>query len=138
MRGHSTQEAEQRRPGDADRKSSDGRFREGLDRGNVVDLAVGVIVGGAFGKIVTALVNDLVMPFVALALPSGDWRTAGLVLRHGAEAKDDVVPRYGDFLATTIDFLVVAFALFLVVTKVVRAQGRGAESATTGASGAKR
>ncbi len=122
MRGHSTQEAEQRRPGDADRKSSDGRFREGLDRGNVVDLAVGVIIGGAFGKIVTALVNDLVMPFVALALPSGDWRSAGLVLRHGAEAKDDVVLRYGDFLATTIDFLVIAFALFVVVTKLVRAR----------------
>ena len=97
-------------------------FRAFALKGNVVDLAVGVIIGGAFGKIVTALVTDLVMPFVALALPSGDWRTAGLVLRHGAEAKDDVVLRYGDFLATTIDFLVIAFALFVVVTKLVRAR----------------
>ena len=112
-------------------------FRAFALKGNVVDLAVGVIVGGAFGKIVTALVNDVAMPFVALALPSGDWRTAGLVLRHGAEAKDDVVLRYGDFLATTIDFLVIAFALFLIVTKLVRARGGGTESGATGASGTK-
>jgi large conductance mechanosensitive channel len=84
---------------------------------------------------VTALVNDLVMPFVALALPSGDWRTAGLVLRHGADAKDDVVLRYGDFLATTIDFLVVAFALFVIVTKLVRARDGGAESGAGGGKG---
>jgi len=110
-------------------------FRAFALKGNVVDLAVGVIVGGAFGKVVTALVNDLVMPFVALALPSGDWRTATLVLRHAAEPKDDVALRYGDFLATAIDFLVVAFALFLVVTKVVRERGRGAESGAGGGNG---
>jgi large conductance mechanosensitive channel protein len=102
-------------------------FRAFALKGNVVDLAVGVIVGGAFGKIVTALVNDLVMPFVALALPSGDWRTAGLVLRHGADAKDDVVLRYGDFLATTIDFLVVACALPRGDQGRARAGPRGGE-----------
>ena len=89
-------------------------------KGYVVDLAVGVIIGGAFGKIVTAVVSDLVMPVVSLALPSGDWRTAGLVLRHGAEAKDDVVLCYGDLLGTSIDFLVVAAVLFAVVGRLAK------------------
>lgn len=64
------------------------------------------------------------MRFVALALPSGDWRTAGLVLRHGAEAKDDVVLRFGDFLATTIDFVVVALVIFRVVRQIGKARAQ--------------
>ncbi len=100
-------------------------FKKFAFKGNVVDLAVGVIIGGAFQKIVTALVGDIVMPFVSLVLPQGDWRAAGIVLRHGAEAKDDVIVKWGDFVGGVLDFLLVAIVLFIVVVKIVKAaEGR--------------
>ncbi len=80
-----------------------------------------MIIGGAFGKIVSALVADLVMPLVALVLPSGDWRTHGFILRTAADAKDNVVLKYGDFLGAILDFFVVAVALFLIVSRLVKA-----------------
>jgi large conductance mechanosensitive channel len=61
-----------------------------------------------------------VMPFVALIMPSGDWRNSGWVLRHGATPKDDVVVKWGDFLGVTLDFLIVGFVLFLIVSKVIK------------------
>lgn len=96
-------------------------FKKFAFKGNVIDLAVGVVIGAAFGKIVTALVADLVMPLVALVLPSGDWRASGVVLRKAAEAKDDVVLKYGDFLGAVIDFMVIAIVLFLIVSKILQA-----------------
>ena len=96
-------------------------FKKFAFKGNVVDLAVGVIIGGAFGLIVKALVEDLVMPIVSLALPGGDWRAAGIVLRAGATPKEDVVLKYGDFLGVTLNFLIVAFALFLIVSRLLKA-----------------
>jgi large conductance mechanosensitive channel len=96
-------------------------FKKFAFKGNVVDLAVGVVIGGAFGKIVSALVADVVMPCVALILPSGDWRGSGIVLRQAADAKDNVVLKWGDLLGTILDFLVVAVVLFVVVSKVVKA-----------------
>ena len=69
-------------------------FKKFAFKGNVVDLAVGVIIGAAFGKIVSALVGDFVMPLVAMVLPTGDWRTAGVVLRHaGADRRDVEISR---------------------------------------------
>lgn len=94
-------------------------FKKFAFKGNVVDLAVGVIIGAAFGKIVTALVADLIMPLVALAMPSGDWKKDGYILRHGADPKQDVVLQYGDFLGSVIDFLIIAIVLFLIVSQVV-------------------
>jgi large conductance mechanosensitive channel len=88
-------------------------FREFVFRGNVVDLAIAVIVGGAFGKIVTALVEDLVMPFVGIVLPSGQWR----------EWVWSPIPslhlKIGHFVGSVIDFLIIAFAIFLVLVKIV-------------------
>jgi large conductance mechanosensitive channel len=96
-------------------------FKAFAFKGNVVDLAVGVIIGAAFGKIVTALVGDIIMPVVSLILPSGDWRASGIVLRHAADPKDDVVLKYGDLAGNVLDFLIVAFVLFIVVSKIVKA-----------------
>ena len=96
-------------------------FKKFAFKGNVIDLAVGVVIGAAFGKIVSSLVADLVMPVVALILPSGDWRSHGIVLRHAADAKDDVVLKYGDFLGAVLDFFVVAVALFVIVSRIVKA-----------------
>jgi large conductance mechanosensitive channel len=100
-------------------------FKKFAFKGNVVDLAVGVVIGGAFGKIVSALVADLVMPIVALVLPSGDWRKSGLVLKHAAVEKDNVILNYGDFVGAVLDFFVVAFVLYLIVTRIIKAaEGR--------------
>ncbi|MES1176039.1 MAG: large conductance mechanosensitive channel protein MscL [Myxococcales bacterium] len=96
-------------------------FKKFAFKGNVVDLAVGVVIGGAFGKIVTAAVADVVMPLVSLVLPSGDWRTNGIILRTAADPKDNVVLKYGDFLGAVLDFFVVALALYIIVSKLVKA-----------------
>ena len=103
-------------------------FKKFAFKGNVVDLAVGVVIGAAFGKIVSALVADLVMPIVALVLPSGDWRTQGWVLKVAPDPKDNVIIKYGDFLGTILDFFVVALVLFIVVSRIVKA----AEAKLTG------
>src|SRR5689334_23934455 len=95
-------------------------FKAFAFKGNVVDLAVGVVIGGAFGKIVSALVADFVMPVVALILPSGDWRSNGLVMREAPDAKDNVILKYGDFMGAVIDFLIVAFVLFIIVSKIIK------------------
>ena len=96
-------------------------FKKFAFKGNVVDLAVGVVIGGAFGKIVTAVVADMVMPLVSLVLPSGDWRMNGIVLRTALDPKDNVVLKYGDFVGAVLDFFVVALALYVIVSKLVKA-----------------
>ena len=96
-------------------------FKKFAFKGNVVDLAVGVIIGAAFGGIVKALVDDIIMPIVSLVLPSGDWRAAGWVLRAGATPKEDVILKYGDFFGVVLNFLIVGFALFLLVSRLLKA-----------------
>src|SRR5690606_3034165 len=95
-------------------------FKKFALKGNAIDLAVGVVIGAAFGKIVSALVADLIMPLVSLIMPSGDWRASGIVLRHAAKPEDDVILKYGDFLGAVVDFLLVALVLFLVVSKLIK------------------
>ncbi len=95
-------------------------FREFIARGNVVDLAVGVIIGGAFGKIVTSLVNDLIMPPIGLLLGGIDFSNLKLVLKPAdmATKSAEVAIRYGVFINTIIQFLIVAAAIFLVVRAI--------------------
>ena len=81
-------------------------------KGNVIDLAVAVVIGGAFGKIVTALVADLIMPLVAALLPGSEWRTYTITSLHF---------KVGDFLGAVIDFFLIAVVLFLVVVKLMGA-----------------
>jgi large conductance mechanosensitive channel len=96
-------------------------FKKFAFKGNVVDLAVGVVIGGAFGKIVSAMVADLVMPIVALVMPSGDWRTSGIVLKEAEKPADNVVLKYGDFIGSVLDFFVVALVLFIIVSRIIKA-----------------
>ncbi len=98
-----------------------GDFQKFAFKGNVVDLAVGVVIGGAFGKIVSALVADAIMPLVALVMPSGDWRASGILLRAATDPKDNVMLKYGDLLGAVVDFLIVALVLFVLVSRVVKA-----------------
>ncbi len=96
-------------------------FKSFAFKGNVIDLAVGVVIGVAFQKIISALVADCIMPFVALLTPAGDWREAGLVLRSAPDPKNVVSLKYGDFAGSVLDFLIVAFVLFLVVSRLIKA-----------------
>ncbi len=92
-------------------------FKEFALRGNVFDMAVGVIIGGSFGKITTSLVNDVFMPFLSLITGSVDFTQWKLVLKAGNEAADisEVALNYGNFIATVIDFLLIALVVFLMV-----------------------
>jgi large conductance mechanosensitive channel len=102
-------------------------FKEFASRGNVVDLAVGVIIGGAFGKIVSSLVNDVVMPPIGLLLGKVDFANlfinlSGKDVASLADAKKAGLAtlNYGLFLNTCIEFLIVAFAVFLLVKQINR------------------
>ncbi|MGH7284671.1 MAG: large conductance mechanosensitive channel protein MscL [Polyangiaceae bacterium] len=100
-------------------------FKKFAFKGNVLDLAVGVVIGTAFQKIISALVADLIMPFVALLTPAGDWREAGYTLRGDADPKKIVALKYGDFVGSILDFFIVAFVLFLIVSRIIKAvEGR--------------
>lgn len=101
-------------------------FKKFAFKGNVVDLAVGVIIGGAFNKIVTGVVNDVVMPVVSLMLPQGNWRKAGWTLREAGPPgpEGDTVLLLGDLAGVALDFLIVAFVLFLAVRTIQRLRDR--------------
>jgi large conductance mechanosensitive channel len=105
-------------------------FRAFAARGNVIDLAVGVIIGAAFGKVVTSVVNDLIMPPIGMALGRVDFSNLFVALNRGsyaslAEAKAAGAPtlNYGVFLNTCLEFVIVAFAVFFLVKQVNRFQG---------------
>lgn len=92
-------------------------FKEFAMRGNVFDMAVGVIIGGAFGKITTSLVNDVFMPVLSLITGSVDFTQWKLILKAGNEAAGvaEVALNYGSFIATVLDFLLIALVVFLMV-----------------------
>ena len=101
-------------------------FQEFAVKGNMIDMAVGIIVGGAFGKIVTSLVNDVIMPPIGLLLGGVDFKDLAVTLKAGTEATVDaagaavaaapaVTLNYGVFAQTVVDFLIVAIAVFIMV-----------------------
>ncbi len=107
-------------------------FKEFISRGNVVDLAVGVVIGGAFGAIVTALVNDIVMPPIGLLTSKVNFADLKLQLAPdvaGADGKTVPGPAifYGHFIQTIISFLIIAFVIFLVVKGVNALKRKEAE-----------
>ena len=93
-------------------------FKEFAMRGNVVDLAVGIIIGAAFGKIVSSLVNDVLMPPIGILVGGVDFSNLAITLRQAAEGAPAVVIRYGLFINAIIDFIIVAFAIFLVIRAI--------------------
>lgn len=90
-------------------------FKEFAMKGNVVDLAVGVIIGGAFGKIVTSLVDDMIMPVLSLAIGKVNFSDLKIVLSEAQGDAAEVAFRYGNFLQNVFNFLVIAFSIFLMV-----------------------
>src|ERR1700761_7088923 len=93
-------------------------FREFIARGNVIDLAVGVIIGGAFGAIVKSLVDQVIMPPIGLVTGGIDFSSLKIVLKPAVGKTAEVAIAYGAFINTVITFLIVAFVIFLVVKAV--------------------
>jgi large conductance mechanosensitive channel len=106
-------------------------FREFAMRGNVVDLAVGVVIGAAFGKIVSSLVADLITPTLGLVIGGVDLSDLALTLRDAVGDKPAVLLTYGKFLQTVFDFSIIAFAIFLLVKGINRLRRK--EAATPAA-----
>lgn len=112
-------------------------FKAFISKGNVVDMAVGVVVGGAFGKIVTSLVSDLIMPLVGLATGGGSLKDMFLVLgsHEGFDPAKYTTPalaaeagyatlNYGNFIQTVLDFLIIALAIFIVIKLMATAKSK--------------
>ena len=102
-------------------------FKEFIQRGNVMDMAIGVIIATAFGKITTSLVNDIFMPFIAWIFGARDMAALNLVVREAVMDGDTVVQEaitigFGTFLGTIIDFLLIALVVFLVVKTLNKAR----------------
>lgn len=101
-------------------------FKAFIQKGNVVDMAVGIIIGGAFGKIVSSLVNDIIMPPIGMLMGGVSFTKLKIVLKEGiAETTDaagavtaavpEVAIFYGNFIQTAVDFLIIAFAIFMMI-----------------------
>lgn len=91
-----------------DMKNGVSEFKAFISRGNVVDMAVGVIVGGAFGKIVTSLVNDMLMPVIGMILGGLDFSSLSIQI-------NDATIAYGAFIQSIVDFLIIAFCIFMFI-----------------------
>jgi len=103
-------------------------FKAFAMRGNVVDMAVGIIIGGAFGKIVSSLVNDVIMPPIGVLLGGVDFSNLALTLKDASGDAAAVTINYGVFINTVLDFLIVAFAIFVMI-KLMNAAKKKEEAA---------
>ncbi|MBR3083425.1 MAG: large conductance mechanosensitive channel protein MscL [Oscillospiraceae bacterium] len=103
-------------------------FREFIMRGNVLDMAVGVIVAGAFGKITTSLVNDIFMPFISFLFGTRDMSALNLVVRQADEAAgtEAITIGFGTLVATVIDFILVALVVFIIIKLFNKAREKAA------------
>lgn len=90
-------------------------FKTFAMRGNVVDMAVGIIIGGAFGKIVSSLVADVIMPPIGLIIGGIDFSSFSIILKEAVGDAAAVTINYGKFIQVTLDFIIVAFAIFLMI-----------------------
>src|SRR3546814_7753899 len=90
-------------------------FKEFAMRGNVIDLAVGVVIGGAFGKIVSSLVADIIMPVIGVLIGGVDFSKLAITLVAAEGDKPEVLLGYGKFVKATFDFVIIAFAIFLFI-----------------------
>jgi len=90
-------------------------FKEFAMKGNVVDMAVGIVIGAAFGKIINSLVQDVIMPPIGVLLGDVDFSKMGYIVKEATETAEAVMIKYGAFINTIIEFIIIAFAIFLVV-----------------------
>ncbi len=93
-------------------------FKKFAIKGNVIDMAVGIIIGSAFGKIVSSLVKDIIMPPIGLLLGGIDFSSLTIILKRATTKTPAVTINYGIFINTVIDFLIIAFSIFLVIKQI--------------------
>lgn len=93
-------------------------FKEFAVKGNVVDMAVGIIIGAAFGKIVTSAVGDVIMPPIGVLLGGVDFSNLAITIKEAAGAAPAVIISYGKFIQTVVDFTIIAFAIFIVIKAI--------------------
>lgn len=103
-------------------------FKEFAVRGNVMDMAVGIIIGGAFGKIVSSFVSDIIMPPIGLLLGGVDFSDLVVTLKHATETSAAVTMNYGIFIQTVVDFIIIALAIFTMI-KMINGMKRKQEEA---------
>ncbi len=102
-------------------------FKAFIMRGNVVDMAVGVIIGGAFGKIVTSLVNDIFMPIIGMVLGNVDFTSLEIKLGEPVEGAEQAAIRYGMFIQEIVNFLIIALCIFMVIKLINKVQKKKEE-----------
>lgn len=90
-------------------------FKKFALRGNILDLAVGVIIGGAFGKIVTSLVNDIIMPAIGALLGGINFTDLKIIIKPASEGVAEAAIMYGSFIQSVVDFLIIAFSIFFMI-----------------------
>ena len=95
-------------------------FKDFAFKGNVLDLAVGVIIGGAFGKIVSSLVNDLLMPILTVLTGNVSYNDLKIVLKVATETESEVAILYGNLIQASIDFLVIAISIYFIIKFITR------------------
>ncbi|MGP1527868.1 MAG: large-conductance mechanosensitive channel protein MscL [Campylobacter sp.] len=95
-------------------------FKEFAVRGNVMDMAVGVVIGGAFGKIVSSLVGDVIMPIIGVLTSGVDFKSLKFTIKEASENIPAVTINYGMFIQTIIDFTIIAFCIFLAIKAINR------------------
>ena len=93
-------------------------FKDFAMKGNVVDMAVGIVIGGAFGKIVSAFVANVITPPIGLLMGGVSFENLQMILQEAADGKEAVAIKYGVFLQTVFDFIIIAFAIFMVVKAI--------------------
>ena len=103
-------------------------FKAFVMRGNVVDLAVGVIIGGAFGKIVTSLVNDIFMPIIGMILGNVNFTSLEIKLGEPVEGAEQVAIRYGMFIQEIVNFLIITLCIFMVIKVINKLQKKKEEA----------
>lgn len=106
-------------------------FKQFAVQGNAIDLAVGVIIGAAFNKIVQSIVNDLLMPPIGLAIGGVNFRDLQIVLKAAEGEAAEVAIRYGQFINTVVEFMIIALSVFVVVKLMNKLIARNAEEATS-------
>ena len=103
-------------------------FKKFLLQTNALALAVGVVIGAAIGKVVSSIVSDLLMPVIGLAMPGGAWREMSFVLTRKPDGSPANAITYGAFLGNVIDFMIVAFAVYLITKALLKPPAAGAPS----------
>ena len=104
-------------------------FKTFIMRGNVMDMAVGIIIGGAFGKIITSLVNDIIMPVISILTGSVDFKNLKYVIEPAQGEIPELAVYYGQFIQNLVDFVIIAFSIFIMIKMINKLKAKPKEEA---------